>query len=172
MGVPDLYWFIFDRYSIFTIHQLPQIWRIASNFLVTGPKFGMIMDPYFVFTYASNLEQTASRFSQPGDFFVYLVFVCTIIVVSSSLRSSYIAQTSYYLPVQYTMTVTVPGNEGDCPCTALRPSFAICQRAFCGVQAWWDTSFERTVGLETCGLMVVSGPYIIFHTFWCVFKVT
>ena len=128
IGVPDLYWLMFDSFSVFTIRQLPQIWRIASNFLVTGPKLGMILDPYFVFTYASNLEQTASRFSGPGDFCIYLVFVCSIIVVSSKsllrILRSFFCTTSYYLPVQYTMTVTVPGNEEDYPlhCAGVRHS--------------------------------------------------
>ena len=88
IGIPDLYWLVFTPYNIFTLRQLPQIWRIATNFLISGPKLGMILDPYFVFTYASQLETSASRFSNPGDFFVYLVFVCTIIVVSGKQTPS------------------------------------------------------------------------------------
>jgi Derlin-2/3 len=25
----------------------PQIWRVVTPFLITGPKFGILMDPYF-----------------------------------------------------------------------------------------------------------------------------
>ncbi|KAK5167363.1 uncharacterized protein LTR77_007062 [Saxophila tyrrhenica] len=81
IGIPDLYWLVFDTYTIFTLKQVPQIWRLVTNFLITGPKFGMILDPYFVFTYASSLETAASRFSQPGDFSIYLAFVSVIILL-------------------------------------------------------------------------------------------
>jgi len=102
IGIPDFYWLVFDTYPIFTIRQIPQVWRIATSFLITGPKFGMALDPYFVFTYASSLETAASRFSQPGDFFMYLVFVSAIIVVSTEqyfhLSSCYSANTSIICP--------------------------------------------------------------------------
>jgi hypothetical protein len=98
MGVPDFYWLVFDKYHVFTIRQIPQIWRIATNFLITGPKLGMILDPYFVFTYASSLETNGARSSQPGDFFVYLVFVCCIIVVSLMLSYLSLSSLSFSTP--------------------------------------------------------------------------
>lgn len=81
LGVPDFYYMAFIPQFVFTLRMVPQIWRIISNFFITGPKLGIILDPYFLFTYCSSLETTAARFSQPGDFFVYLVFSAIIIVV-------------------------------------------------------------------------------------------
>jgi membrane associated rhomboid family serine protease len=67
---------------VFTWRALPQVWRFVTPFFITGPKFGLLMDPYFLWTYASQLELEASRFSQPGDFFTYITFVCSVIMVS------------------------------------------------------------------------------------------
>lgn len=64
---------------------IPEVWRVASSFMITGPQLGILMDPYFLFTYASQLETGSPRFTQPGDFFTYIVFVCTIILVSRSV---------------------------------------------------------------------------------------
>ena len=27
--------------------KMPEIWRVVTPFFVTGPKFGILMDPYF-----------------------------------------------------------------------------------------------------------------------------
>lgn len=40
-----------------------------------------------VFTYGSQLESKSARMSQPGDFFVYLIFVGISILVSDKLDS-------------------------------------------------------------------------------------
>jgi Derlin-2/3 len=87
LGVPDLYYMAFIPSYVFTYRMVPQIWRLVTNFFITGPKLGMILDPYFLFTYCSSLETTAARFSSPGDFFVYLVFCCVIILVRSSITA-------------------------------------------------------------------------------------
>jgi hypothetical protein len=81
LGIPDFYYVAFIPQYVFTLRMVPQIWRLVSNFFITGPKLGMILDPYFLFTYCSNLETTAARFSQPGDFFMYLGFCCVVILV-------------------------------------------------------------------------------------------
>ncbi|KAF1981157.1 DER1-domain-containing protein [Aulographum hederae CBS 113979] len=57
----------------------PEIWRLVSAFLVTGPKFAVIMDPYFIFTYGSALERNSPRFSERGSFFIYVCFVSAVI---------------------------------------------------------------------------------------------
>ena len=67
---------------VFTWRALPQVWRFVTPFFITGPKFGLLMDPYFLWTYASQLELEATRFSSPGDFFTYITFVCSVILVS------------------------------------------------------------------------------------------
>lgn len=88
-GFLDPYYVVFIlrdvfRWKIFTFRQFPRIWRIFTPFLLTGPKLGLILDPYFLYTYGSALETGAARFSQPGDFFTYLIFVCAVILVSLS----------------------------------------------------------------------------------------
>lgn len=67
--------------------------------MLTSGGLGFIFDLYFrrslyhqalwglkltrtVWTYGNGLELNSSRFTQPGDFFTYLVFICTTIVVS------------------------------------------------------------------------------------------
>ncbi|KAK5013986.1 Der1-like family-domain-containing protein [Cryomyces antarcticus] len=72
---------VFYRPWLLTL--FPQLWRLATPFLLTGPKLGMILDPYFLYTYGSSLETESARFIQPGDFFVYLVFVCSTILATS-----------------------------------------------------------------------------------------
>lgn len=32
---------------IYRFTKLPEIWRFITPFLITGPKFGILMDPYF-----------------------------------------------------------------------------------------------------------------------------
>lgn len=126
MGLIQPYLVVFIRYKVFTITAVPQLWRLITSLILTGPKLGMILDPYFLYTYGSSLETEAARFSQPGDFFVYLVFVALVILVSCcGLSYFYRLVVHYhnlvYLPVQPILAVTVPGNEGDCPCTLQRP---------------------------------------------------
>jgi len=39
------HWLYF--HEIFLLRLPPQVWRLATNFLVAGPGLGIIMDPYF-----------------------------------------------------------------------------------------------------------------------------
>ena len=84
MGVIDIYYAVFLSYRVLTFRHIPEIWRIVTTFVLTGPKIGLVLDPYFLYTYGSALETTSPSFSQPGDFFVYLVFVCVVILVRMS----------------------------------------------------------------------------------------
>lgn len=84
-----------------------------------------------VYTYGSALETSSSRFSAPGDFFTYLVFVCSVILVSTfqfqrpdfllQLRLSFYPRQSIlsnltYLPAQPNLAEAVPEDEEDYPC--------------------------------------------------------
>jgi len=89
MGFVDLYYSVFLSYKLFTLKALPEIWRLVTPFLITGPQLGLILDPYFLYTYGSQLERESARFSQPGDFFTYIAFVCTTILVSPILHFDY-----------------------------------------------------------------------------------
>jgi Derlin-2/3 len=97
--------YFFSDY-VFTIRQIPQLWRLVTTFLITGPQLGLIMDPFFLYHYSSQLETGSPRFSRPGAYAFYLMFVSMIILVSASLISLGLllsippAQTSKYLPGQ------------------------------------------------------------------------
>ncbi|KAL7771624.1 hypothetical protein CFE70_001571 [Pyrenophora teres f. teres 0-1] len=78
-GIISLYHFIFASDYVFTTRMFPQLWRIFTAFLITKPKFAILLDPYFLYQYGSSIERESSRFSQPGDFFVYTLFVGSVI---------------------------------------------------------------------------------------------
>lgn len=103
--------------------------------------------PPAVYLYGSSLETGSARFSQPGDFFVYLVFVASVIMVSDSLdpgvpdrvmsvsvRLVPSPVTSHICPPSPFLAEAVPGSEEDYPyiscSTAYSQSF---NGAVCGV---------------------------------------
>ncbi|KAL4942853.1 hypothetical protein BDV06DRAFT_191266 [Aspergillus oleicola] len=61
----------------------PQIWRLFTPFLLTDPKLNIIFDLYFLYTYSSRLEFSSPRFSTPGSFFIYVLFVATTIMLTA-----------------------------------------------------------------------------------------
>ncbi|GAB7347840.1 hypothetical protein MBLNU459_g5374t1 [Dothideomycetes sp. NU459] len=83
-GLLGAYYVVFIPRSIFQL-WIPQLWRFVTPFLITGPKLGLIMDPYFLFTYSKALETDSARFSQPGDYVVFLAFACSIILLTGGL---------------------------------------------------------------------------------------
>lgn len=107
------YYFVFLPYKILRL-GMPQLWRLFTPFLLTGPKLGILMDPYFLFTWGKSVETNTARFPQPGDFFIFLMFVGSIIVVRTASRSSvHTCVTSYICPHSLVLAVVVPGKEGD-----------------------------------------------------------
>lgn len=138
-GIINLYQYIFANQFVFTTKIVPQVWRIFTAFLITKPKFAILLDPYFLYQYGSALERESSRFAQPGDFFVYTMFVGSVIVVSICLSHTFALHsvdlwqqsiTSDYLPTQLeSMAEVVPGTEEEYPCTSHCPSFAKYLRA-------------------------------------------
>ena len=88
-------WFVFHRPWVLKI--FPEIWRLATSFLITGQGLSILFDPYFLYTYGSSLETESTRFQQPEDFVTYVVFVCTVILVS--LLSDFRALRAPLLPL-------------------------------------------------------------------------
>ncbi|KAF4632353.1 hypothetical protein G7Y89_g5772 [Cudoniella acicularis] len=72
------YWVLFWPSAFLQLP--PQIWRLVTPFLLTGPQLGIIFDTYFLYTYGAKLERASPKFTQPGEFFMYIVFVCTTII--------------------------------------------------------------------------------------------
>jgi len=140
------YWVVF--YLPAFLKLPPQLWRLFTSFLITGPSLGILFDTYFckdwqtsetpvlhfvdsdvVYTYGSKLETASPRFSQPGDFFTYIVFVCLTVLVghtSPDISMLYVLGTSHICPHSAMLpTIAVPGDEEDYPCTSAGPTFAI-----------------------------------------------
>ncbi|RMJ25090.1 Der1-like family [Aspergillus sp. HF37] len=75
-------WYIF--FSPSRIFKLPpEIWRPFSAFLLTGRGIGFFLDLYHMFKYGSALERDSPWFSGPDDFFVYVLFVGTVILLTA-----------------------------------------------------------------------------------------
>ncbi|KXT10766.1 hypothetical protein AC579_2322 [Pseudocercospora musae] len=85
LGLYSLTWVVFFKDYVFTIRQLPQIWRCITAFLVTGPSLGLIMDPFFLYHYSTQLEIGSPRFSRPGSYVFYLMFVSLIILLTGGI---------------------------------------------------------------------------------------
>ncbi|KAL2823973.1 putative rRNA pseudouridine synthase [Aspergillus cavernicola] len=67
----------------------PDIWRLGTPFLLTDAKLNFIFDLYFMYTYSSRLEFGSPRFSTPGSFMIYVVFVAFVIMPALILAFAY-----------------------------------------------------------------------------------
>lgn len=85
MGIAPYSWIYFHYQELLRLP--PHIWRPVTSFLLTSPQLGIVMDTYFVFQYASQLETAHPKFGRKEDFLWYLVFCGTVIIVSSSSRA-------------------------------------------------------------------------------------
>ncbi|KAL1302513.1 hypothetical protein AAFC00_002900 [Neodothiora populina] len=83
-GILNAGYIVFIPYKIFKL-WLPELWRLPTSFLLTSPKLGMLLDPYFLFTYGKALEVGSARFTNPADFLVFIVFVCSVISILAGL---------------------------------------------------------------------------------------
>lgn len=79
MGIAPYSWIYFHYLELFRLP--PQIWRPVTSFFLTSPQLGIVMDTYFVFQYASQLETAHPKFGRKEDFLWYLVFCGTVIIV-------------------------------------------------------------------------------------------
>lgn len=163
---------------VFTWRALPEVWRFVTPFFITGPKFGLLMDPYFLWTYASQLELEATRFSQPGDFFTYITFVCSVIMVSDVplLRSINAHKYLFFLylsllhpppllPFQLILAETVPKWEEYYPCTVWALVIRKIIRAF-GECGHGGISLEKAVSprhVANRWLLTPTSLYFDFH---------
>lgn len=78
LGVIPAQWIYLDPYHLVMIP--PQIWRLATNFLVSGPQLGIVLDPYFLFSYVKQLETSNPKFSRKEDVVWYLTTVSGMIL--------------------------------------------------------------------------------------------
>ncbi|MCJ1466911.1 hypothetical protein MMC07_005533 [Pseudocyphellaria aurata] len=62
---------------------MPEIWRLATPFWLTGGGLSILFDTYFLWTYSSALEKDSPRFNRPGDFFTYIFFLEVFILLTA-----------------------------------------------------------------------------------------
>lgn len=84
-GILPGYWIIFAPEFLWKLP--PQVWRICSAFFLTNRGLNALFDLYFTWIYSTGLELNSPRFSQPGDFFVYVVFNMAVILVGPHILS-------------------------------------------------------------------------------------
>ncbi|KAA8906302.1 Der1-like family-domain-containing protein [Sphaerosporella brunnea] len=78
LGLVNPMYFIYIPHMVWNPARL-QLWRLVTSFLLSSPKLGVLMDPFFLFKYASDCEHV--RLRRKGDFMVFLLFVGSIIVL-------------------------------------------------------------------------------------------
>ncbi|KAI5282099.1 hypothetical protein KEM54_002981 [Ascosphaera aggregata] len=79
LGLLDFKYVFFHPYLIFK--KWPEIWRLFTPFLLASSGVQMLMDLYFLYIYGSRLEKESPRFSTPGSFFIYVLFVGTVVLI-------------------------------------------------------------------------------------------
>ncbi|OOF92259.1 hypothetical protein ASPCADRAFT_153828 [Aspergillus carbonarius ITEM 5010] len=111
-GILSGYYVLFLRHLVFK--SIPDLWRLFSPFMITGPGLSLIIDLYFMFTYGSRLETVSPRFSPPGDFFTYLIFVAfTITVTAGCLLNSVTFTSALILAFVYTYSQDNRGKKAS-----------------------------------------------------------
>ncbi|KAH8908873.1 hypothetical protein BR93DRAFT_936450 [Coniochaeta sp. PMI_546] len=78
MGLLPFGWFYFAPYTLLRIP--PGIWRPFTAFFLTTPKLGIVLDPYFVYQYMTQLEVASTKFPRKEDLLWYLLTVGTMII--------------------------------------------------------------------------------------------
>ena len=89
LSILSFSWVNFQSKAIFSI-PIPQLWRLLTSFLITGSGFGLVFDPYFLFTYSKLLETGSPRFAALSDYVTYVLFVAGIILVCISFSFDFI----------------------------------------------------------------------------------
>ncbi|KAK4156300.1 Der1-like family-domain-containing protein [Chaetomidium leptoderma] len=78
-GLVSYTWFYFTEDTLLRLP--PQIWRLATNFFLSGPKLGIVMDPYFAYQYLKQLETNNPKFQRKEDVLWYLMTVGGLIIL-------------------------------------------------------------------------------------------
>jgi len=96
---------IFHQYFLWKFP--PQIWRLFTAFLLTGPQLGLLFDAYFSYQYLSQLER--GRYSKKEDLLWYLTFICgTILGVNYITGLGYM---TFLHALMISMTYTVVQDQ-------------------------------------------------------------
>jgi Derlin-2/3 len=74
-------WAIWEESRLWRIP--PEIWRLATGFMITYPGLALLFQTYFLYSNLSQMEVGHPRFSRREDVVWYLIFVSWTILVSS-----------------------------------------------------------------------------------------
>ncbi|KAL1876886.1 hypothetical protein VTK73DRAFT_9039 [Phialemonium thermophilum] len=91
-GLLPFSWFYFEPSQLLRIP--PGIWRPMTSFFLSQPQLGIILDPYFLYQYLSQLEVGNPRFPRKEDVLWYLICVGTFIMVLCHFFTGHI----FFLP--------------------------------------------------------------------------
>ncbi|CAF9911524.1 MAG: hypothetical protein HETSPECPRED_000362 [Heterodermia speciosa] len=104
-------WVVFHLPRIFKF-PMPEIWRFFSAFWLTGPKLDILFDTYFMWTYSKGLETGSTRFSRPGDYFIYVMFVgLVILLLCAGILGGWIFTSPLILAFTYTYSQDNKGKK-------------------------------------------------------------
>jgi hypothetical protein len=79
-GLLPYAWFYYDTSLLLKFP--PEIWRPFTSFFLSSPKLGIILDPYWVYQYMTQLELANTRLPRKEDVLWYLLTVGATIIVS------------------------------------------------------------------------------------------
>ncbi|KAK2602207.1 hypothetical protein N8I77_008758 [Diaporthe amygdali] len=110
IGIVPYSWIYFHYLELWRLP--PHVWRLVTSFWLTGPNIGIVMDTYFVYQYASQLETTHPKFGRKEDLLWYLVFCGAVIIVLAQyfLGSAFFLQ-AMILAMAYTATQDQRGQK-------------------------------------------------------------
>ncbi|KAK4242484.1 hypothetical protein C8A03DRAFT_29242 [Achaetomium macrosporum] len=78
-GLLSAWWIYFTEDRLFRLP--PEIWRLATTFLLSGPQLSIILDPYFAYQYLKQLETQNPKFPRKEDVLWYLITVGGFIIL-------------------------------------------------------------------------------------------
>ncbi|KAE8348330.1 DER1-domain-containing protein [Aspergillus coremiiformis] len=141
------------RYVVFrpelVFKLLPEAWRLFSSFLLTGPRLDFILDIYFMFKYSSALETSSPRFSVPGDYFTYVCFVGTVIMLTAGcLLDDVVFTHALIIAFVYTFAQDNRGRKASFFVIQLPIEFLpLAMLTWTLVRSGWPAAFSESMGI-------------------------
>ncbi|WPG98925.1 DER1-domain-containing protein [Acrodontium crateriforme] len=162
-GTIDIMKTIFIPEYIFTYRMVPQVWRLATSFLLTGPSFGILMDPYFLYTYSLALEKSGSKFRTSSDYSVFIVFVWAIIMPLAGLWLGWpFLMSSFLMALAYTYAQEDPNRQVNYFIVTLSAKYIIYAQLIvtCIATGGYYHAFVQATGIPAAHL------YLFLTKYW------
>lgn len=148
-------WIMFTWQQVLQIP--PQIWRLPTSFLLTGPGLGMLFDPFMLYRGLVELEMGNSRFRSKEDVVWYLICVSLLTIVSVLPRSSCMICLFSECCIEICTSTICPPSAHQLKrflksrkiSSASRPPVIRKIRVCCGVD-WWDAYMDGLASTYTC----------------------